>query len=48
MVALGVFVRETAEVKLDSLKDALKKILPLRRHNLIPINIKALERGFRA
>ena len=48
MVALGAFVRETAEIKLDSLKDALEKILPPRRHNLISINIKALERGFKA
>ncbi|MCK5595709.1 2-oxoacid:acceptor oxidoreductase family protein [bacterium] len=47
MVALGVFVRETAEIKLDSLKTALEKIFPPRRHNLIPINIKALEKGFK-
>ena len=47
MVALGVFVRETAEIKLDSLETALEKIFPPRRHNLIPINIKALERGFK-
>ena len=47
MIILGAFAMETAEVKLDFLKTALEKILPPRRHNLIPINIKALERGFK-
>lgn len=47
MIVLGAFARETAEVKLDFLKAALEKILPPRRHNLIPINVKALERGFK-
>lgn len=47
MIVLGVFARETGEVKLDFLKDSLEKILPPRRHNLIPINVKALERGFK-
>ena len=47
MVALGVFVRETAEIKLDSLKAALEKIFSPKKHNLISLNIKALERGFK-
>jgi len=47
MIVLGAFARETGEVKLDFLKASLEKILPPRRHNLIPINVKALERGFK-
>ena len=47
MIVLGAFARETGEVKLDFLKIALEKILPSRRHNLIPINVKALDRGFK-
>jgi 2-oxoglutarate ferredoxin oxidoreductase subunit gamma len=47
MIVLGAFARETGEVKLDFLKTALENIFPPRRHNLIPINIKALERGFK-
>jgi len=45
MVALGAFVQATQVVPLDVVKEALKKVLPPHRHNLIPLNEEALDRG---
>lgn len=45
MVVLGAFIKKTGIVSLDSLLDSLKKVLPERRHNLIPLNEKALREG---
>ncbi len=45
MVALGAFVAKLRPVKLDSVKASLKKVLPERRHDLIPLNERALDRG---
>ncbi|HEY3316541.1 MAG TPA: 2-oxoacid:acceptor oxidoreductase family protein [Bacillota bacterium] len=48
MVALGALVEATEAVKMDSIVESLKKALPPHRHNLIPLNKEALERGAEA
>ncbi len=45
MVALGALIEATGIVKMDSIVESLKKALPPHRHNLIPLNRDALERG---
>ncbi|MEW6624094.1 MAG: 2-oxoacid:acceptor oxidoreductase family protein [Bacillota bacterium] len=45
MVMLGAFLGATGVVAIDSVVESLKKVLPERRHNLIPLNKKALELG---
>ena len=46
MVLLGAFIQKTESVTIEDVLKALKKSLPERRHNLIPLNEKALKRGF--
>lgn len=45
MVMLGAFIEATKAVSLNGIIESLKKVLPVRRHNLIPVNQQALERG---
>ncbi len=45
MIILGAFVGVTGAVTIESVVGALKKVLPDYRHNLIPLNRKALEIG---
>ena len=45
MIMLGAFVAATGVVELESVMKALKMILPERRHNLLPLNRQALEKG---
>jgi len=42
---LGAFIKKTGVVALDSVLAALKQVLPVRRHSLIPQNENALRRG---
>lgn len=44
-VILGAFLEKRPIVSVESVMNALKKVLPERRHNLIPVNKLALERG---
>lgn len=44
-IILGAFLELSKAVSVDSVIEALKKVLPERRHNLIPINKIALEKG---
>jgi 2-oxoglutarate ferredoxin oxidoreductase subunit gamma len=46
MLALGVLTKKKKLVSLESLIVALREVLPPRRHNLIPLNEKALRKGF--
>lgn len=46
MVLLGAFIQKTESVSIEDVLAALKKTLPERRHNLIPLNEKALRKGF--
>lgn len=45
MVMLGAFLGKNRIVSLESVLGALKQVLPDRRHNLIPLNERALRRG---
>jgi len=45
MIILGAFVELTGAVSIESVVGALKKVLPVHRHNLIPLNRQALEIG---
>lgn len=45
MVVLGGFLKVRSSIKLENVIKGLKKSLPERYHNLIPINEKALIRG---
>jgi len=45
MVALGVLIAATQVVSMDSAKEALSKVLPAHRHDLISLNIQALEKA---
>lgn len=45
MVMLGAFLKITGVVALGSVLDALKAVLPVRHHALLPVNEKALRCG---
>jgi len=45
MIMVGAFLEKRPILKMGSILEALKKALPLHRHNLIPVNEKALECG---
>jgi 2-oxoglutarate ferredoxin oxidoreductase subunit gamma len=45
MVILGAYVQASKAVELDSIKAALAKIFPASRHNLLPLNEKAIDLG---
>ncbi|MBO8137795.1 MAG: 2-oxoacid:acceptor oxidoreductase family protein [Desulfotomaculum sp.] len=44
-VILGALIKLTGIVTIESVVESLKKVLPPRRHNMIPANQEALERG---
>ncbi|NLY43635.1 MAG: 2-oxoacid:ferredoxin oxidoreductase subunit gamma [Clostridiaceae bacterium] len=46
MVLVGRLIRETGIVSLDILKEALKKIVPARKQELLEMNIKMIELGY--
>ena len=45
MVACGAYAAKSGALKLDSLIEALKKVLPERNHGLIPANVRAIKAG---
>lgn len=45
IVILGAYLEMTKVVTIDSVVESLKKVLPERRHKLIPLNRQALEMG---
>jgi len=42
---LGRLAKETGIIKVESFEEALKKVLPERKHSLIPQEIEAFKRG---
>ncbi len=46
MILLGAFIQKTDAISIEGVLNALKKTLPERRHNLIPLNKEALQKGF--
>ncbi len=45
MIVLGAFIEKRKTVKISTVLEALKKVLPERHHHLIPLNETALTRG---
>ena len=45
MIMLGAYLERRPVVKIDSIMEALKKVLPERYHNTLPLNKAALEKG---
>jgi 2-oxoglutarate ferredoxin oxidoreductase subunit gamma len=45
MIILGAYLQLKPVVKIESIVEALKKVLPEKYHNLLPINQQALEKG---
>ncbi|MBN1448778.1 MAG: 2-oxoacid:acceptor oxidoreductase family protein [Bacteroidetes bacterium] len=45
MIVLGAFLAKRNTVSIETVLDALKKVLPERHHHLIPLNEQALHRG---
>lgn len=45
MIILGAYLQLKPVVKIDSILEALKKVLPEKYHHLLPINRAALEKG---
>ncbi len=45
MVMLGALLAEREVVSMDSIYKALRKALPAHRHDLLPLNEQALQRG---
>jgi 2-oxoglutarate ferredoxin oxidoreductase subunit gamma len=45
MIMLGAYLQLKPVVKTESILEALKKVLPEKYHNLLPINQQALEKG---
>jgi len=45
MIVLGSFIEQTHVVSIESIMQALKKVLPERYHHLLPLNEQALKRG---
>ncbi len=45
MVTIGAYVEKTGAVSSESLKEALRHVLPERNHRFIPMNIQAIDRG---
>ncbi|HOB35033.1 MAG: 2-oxoacid:ferredoxin oxidoreductase subunit gamma [Firmicutes bacterium] len=45
MVVMGALLAKTGVAKPESVKDALRKVLPAHRHDLLPVNEQAMERG---
>lgn len=46
IIALGILAQVSKLTSIDSLHDALDRVLPEHRKNLLPLNLKALQMGF--
>jgi len=45
MVVMGALLAKTGVASNESVKAALRKVLPAHRHDLLPVNEQAMERG---
>jgi len=45
MITIGAYAARTGAVSLESLKAALREVLPERNHRFIPMNVAAIDRG---
>lgn len=44
-VILGALLELTGVVSIKTVEESLKEVLPKRHHDMIPVNVKALEKG---
>lgn len=44
-IILGALLELTGVVSINTVAESLKAVLPKRHHHMIPVNVKALERG---
>jgi len=45
MIVLGGFLKLKPIIKMENITKGLKKVLPERYHNLVPLNLDAIEKG---
>ncbi len=45
MIMLGAFLKKKPIIKIENILEGVKKVLPERYHNLLPINEEALRKG---
>ena len=46
MILIGKLLKESEDMRFDHTEDALKKVIPARKMNLLDVNLKALETGY--
>ena len=46
MILIGKLLKESEDMSFDHTEDALKKVIPARKMNLLDMNLKALETGY--
>jgi 2-oxoglutarate ferredoxin oxidoreductase subunit gamma len=46
MIMLGKMIKESGAVSMDNLEDAMKKVVPPKKADLIGINLKAVQIGY--
>ena len=46
MILMGKLLKESEDMSFDHTEDALKKVIPARKMNLLDVNLKALETGY--
>ena len=45
MIMLGAYLQRRPVVKMSSVEEALRKVLPQKYHKLVPLNLEAIEHG---
>jgi len=48
MIMVGKFIKETNAVSYEGITEALKKVIPARKAEMLDINLKAIEIGYNA
>ena len=46
MILMGKLLRESADMSFEHTEDALKKVIPARKMNLLDVNLQALKTGY--
>lgn len=46
MIMVGKFIKETSAISYDDITDALKKVIPARKAEMLDVNLKAIQLGY--
>ena len=46
MILMGKLLKESEDMSFDNTEDALKKVMPARKMNLVDVNLQALKTGY--